>query len=588
MHGSPTGRPAQDGRDRNLGLVRPEGHVRPDRGAPGVVHFRRPVERPFLAGERGHVTVLFGGLTAAHDRLIQSVFESCGYRAEALPQADLEACHLGRQFCNNGLCNPAYFTVGTLLRHLRQLEASGLTRAEIVERHVFFTASSCGPCRFGMYESEYRLALRNAGFDGFRVLVVQQDHGLKADTGEPGLKFTLHFALAAANAVMLADALQATGYELRPYEIEAGETDARLEEALGLVAELLARRREAHATGRVPGWLLRAVGTRPADILLRIVDNLYGPPFEATVRAAHGAMRSVAVDRLRVKPVVKVTGEFWAQTTEGDGNFRMFRFLEREGAHVLVEPVGGWALYLLESARAQMFARRGLGVPRQASLPARLGAQLREDRRILGRWALMSLCERIYRSRYDRLRHALGVPHPLLDQRALARLSEPHYRQFARGGEGHLEVGKNIHYTTHRASHMVLSLKPFGCMPSTQSDGVQASLLARFPDMLFLPIETGAEGELAAQSRVQIALVEARARAHDEFREALARTGRSLEEVRSYVAERPALSRSGYHVPHRPGVAGVAANFVLHVGDLMRRGRGGRFRARAMVGRGRL
>ena len=32
------------------------------------------------------------------------------------------------------------------------------------------------------------------------------------------------------------------------------------------------------------------------------------------------------------------TGEFWAQTTEGDGNFNMFAFLEKGGAEVLVEP----------------------------------------------------------------------------------------------------------------------------------------------------------------------------------------------------------------------------------------------------------
>src|SRR3712207_7985347 len=46
-----------------------------------------------------------------------------------------------------------------------------LTKQEIIDRYVFFTAGACGPCRFGMYEAEYRLALRNAGFDGFRVLL---------------------------------------------------------------------------------------------------------------------------------------------------------------------------------------------------------------------------------------------------------------------------------------------------------------------------------------------------------------------------------------------------------------------------------
>ena len=48
-----------------------------------------------------------------------------------------------------------------------------------------------------------------------------------------------------------------------------------------------------------------------------------------------------------MKPIVKITGEFWAQTTEGDGNFNMFRFLQREGAQVLVEPIGTWITYMI-------------------------------------------------------------------------------------------------------------------------------------------------------------------------------------------------------------------------------------------------
>jgi hypothetical protein len=29
------------------------------------------------------------------------------------------------------------------------------------------------------------------------------------------------------------------------------------------------------------------------------------------------------------------------------------------------------------------------------------------------------------------------------------------------------------------------------------------------------------------------------------------------------------LKRPFYHVPHRPGIAGTAAQFILHVSDLM-------------------
>ena len=38
-----------------------------------VRHFQRPVERPFTAEERNKVTILFGGLTWKHERVIQAV-----------------------------------------------------------------------------------------------------------------------------------------------------------------------------------------------------------------------------------------------------------------------------------------------------------------------------------------------------------------------------------------------------------------------------------------------------------------------------------------------------------------------------------
>jgi predicted nucleotide-binding protein (sugar kinase/HSP70/actin superfamily) len=533
--------------------------------------FRRPAERPFTAAERATVTILFGGLTAGHDRLLQSVFESCGYRAQPLPQPDVAACHVGRYYCNNGLCNPAYFTIGTLIRHLQRLEATGMSKAEIIDRHVFFTAGNCGPCRFGMYESEYRLALRNAGFEGFRVLLFRQNDGVNAHTGEPGLKLTLHFGLGAANALVFADGLQVFGYEVRPYEIVPGLTNRCLGDSFAVVANALARRRPVVVAERAPAWVSRVVGTRRLGPVLAIHDHLWGPMTRATIEACAAPLRDIEVDRLRVKPVVKITGEFWAQTTEGDGNFQMFRFLEGEGAHVLVEPVSSWPLYLLQLLRARLGERRGRDAPRATPVVSRLVARVREEGRLATRRLLIEVGERIYRRHFDRIRLGLGAGRALLDQQELARLADPHYRQLARGGEGHLEVAKSLYYTTRRVAHMVLSLKPFGCMPSTQSDGVQAAMLTRVEDLLFLPIETGPEGELAAQSRVQIALVEARHRAQTEFREALAVAGRPLDDIRRYVDDHPELRRAQYRVPRRAGVAGVAANFVLHVAGRMRR-----------------
>jgi hypothetical protein len=100
---------------------------------------------------------------------------------------------------------------------------------------------------------------------------------------------------------------------------------------------------------------------------------------------------------------------------------------------------------------------------------------------------------------------------------------------------------------------------------------VQSAVMNHFKDMIFLPIETSGEGEINAHSRVQMALGEAKAKAKAEFQQALDSTGKRLEDIRSYVADHPRLRHPFYKVPHRTGVTGTAANFVLHVSDLMDR-----------------
>ncbi len=171
--------------------------------------------------------------------------------------------------------------------------------------------------------------------------------------------------------------------------------------------------------------------------------------------------------------------------------------------------------------------------------------------------------ERMWNFFYHRtIKHLGGITHHLVPQTELAEMAHPFYNQFARGGEGHLEVGKNVYYTVHRLCHMVLALKPFGCMPSSQSDGVQSAVVNKFKDMIFLPIETSGEGEVNAHSRVQMALGEAKVKAKAEFEQVLQSTGKSLEEIREYVEEHPELKRPFYKVPHREGIAGTAAQFV--------------------------
>ncbi len=537
--------------------------------------FQKPQERPFVAAERDKVTILLGGMTWKHDSLFRAVFEGCGYKCQELPVPDVPAFQIGKEYGNNGQCNPTYFTVGNLVQFLQKIEKSGMSRQEIVDRYVFFTAGSCGPCRFGMYEAEYRWALQNAGFDGFRVMLFQMQDGIKAASGEPGLKFTVDFGMGMLNAMNLGDSISDIMYQIRPFEVNPGETDRAFDKAVEDLRHTLRTRPPYELSDHLPAWINTRLpkdrkAYRTLNAFAKVRENLYGKPYLDALEACRQTVDQIEVDRTKVKPVVKITGEFWASLTEGDGNFNMFRFLEREGAQVVVEPVATWVAYLLCQAKAQAAHTREIrnhNEPlRWYQVKQRIARQLQYESKLAG----LTAGEVMWSHFYHRVGRKLGgLAHTLVDQRELARVAEPFYHRFVRGGEGHLEVGKNIYYTIHKKCHMVLTLKPFGCMPSTQSDGVQSAVINKFKDMIFLPIETSGEGEVNAHSRVQMALGEAKVKARAEFESSLSSTGKRIEEIREFVSEHPEMRRPFYHVPYAKGVAGTAAQFVIHASKRM-------------------
>jgi predicted nucleotide-binding protein (sugar kinase/HSP70/actin superfamily) len=538
--------------------------------------FHRPIEHAFTREQRAHTTILFGGLTWKHEKLIRAVLENLGYRCEPLPTPDKRAFQLGKEYGNNGQCNPTYFTVGNLVQFLQRLEEQGKSKQEIIDNYVYFTAGACGPCRFGMYEAEYRLALRNSGFDGFRVLLFQQSGGLNQANADAGLEMNVDFFVGILNALNMGDVLNDVAYQIRPYEVNPGETDRVLAGCLDLIYERVRNmsRGGVQASGRAGGeaWTSAQLRRFAGEQGAKIVRALLTEDFIKPLHEVRARLDSIPVDRTRVKPIVKITGEFWAQTTEGDGNFNMFAFLEKEGAQVLVEPIATWITYMIHQVVQKYEDTKGLDecsvLPPLWRLDKRLRIGVDTTKKVMR----LKFAEAVFRREYHRITAALGgLTHHLVNQYELQRIAHPYYNSRAGGGEGHLEVAKNIYYSNKALCHMVLCVKPFGCMPSTQSDGAQSAVMAHHRDMIFLPIETSGEGDVNAHSRVQMALGEAKAKAKLEFKTALAEAGYSLEEIKDFVVEHPELKRPMYQVPQSQGVVGVGANFVRHVGQRMKK-----------------
>jgi predicted nucleotide-binding protein (sugar kinase/HSP70/actin superfamily) len=497
-----------------------------------VKQFERPVEESFLRQSREGTTILFGGLTLAHEQLLEYAIRGMGYKVEALDCPDNAALTLGKEFGNRGQCNPTYYTVGNLVKHLQHLrDNEGMSVPEIKEKYVFLTAGACGPCRFGMYEAEYRKALRDAGFDGFRVLLFEQSKGISKAAGdevaeEGGIDFNKDFFMALLKAIMIGDLLNDLGYQIRPYEVKKGETNKVLDKAKAMVGDTLKR----------------------------------GEKIEKTLKEVRQMFDDIECDYTRVKPKVKITGEFWAMTTEGDGNYRLGEWLESEGAQAQVEPVSTWVDYLLYIGKHDLM--KTFGLPDENGKVSRL-KQLKS-------YTLMTALKAYFRRRYDNYRKLLGMkPKELPDQGKIHNLAKDYYDIDLRGGEGHMEVGKNIYSVLAKKSHMVISVKPFGCMPSTQSDGVQSKVVNDYPECIFIPIETSGDGEVNIKSRVQMKLYEAKVRCREEFQRVLEGYGFTMQQFREYVDANPELKRGLLKLPHED--VGEASNLLHLVAKRMKR-----------------
>jgi predicted nucleotide-binding protein (sugar kinase/HSP70/actin superfamily) len=498
----------------------------------------------FKKSERSKITLLIGGLTLAQDYLIEGGLKGIGYQVQMLDCPTTEGFQTGKEFGNRGQCNPTYFTVGNLVQYLITLrDKHGMSAKDIVDKFVFLTAGACGPCRFGMYVTEYRKALRDAGFDGFRVMLFQQTGGLKQATGdEVGLDLNPTFFWAIVKGMIAGDVINAIGYRLRPYEKVPGATKAALDASQKIIYEALENKTNIlHAL-----WKCKPI------------------------------LSAVEVDKTRVKPKVSIIGEFWAMTTEGDGNYQLQAFLEQEGAECDIQLLAAWILYTIWEVRNDTKERENL----REHDTAKYGLGGSGPFAVAQKFAIGHGADFVIRALFQTFAHAAGLyGFKLPDMDKIAEVSHGYYNNDLRGGEGHMEVGKLIMNVVHQKAHMTLSVKPFGCMPSAGvSDGVQTAITEKFPGTIFCPVETSGDGRVNFYSRVQMYLFKAKQAAQAEYERALEENGVTREQVAAFLEANPRFRSPLYKAKHV--YCGNNADMVAAVAPYITKTRRERWRER--------
>jgi predicted nucleotide-binding protein (sugar kinase/HSP70/actin superfamily) len=361
---------------------------------------------------------------------------------------------------------------------LERARACGERPADFARRHAWLVPASCGPCRLAAFPLEWARVLEGSGLAGLHVELFDQFAFVPAlEAGGARTSPARGLLL----ALVAADVLEVLGHRLRPF---VDEPDA-LTQVMSRGAAQLAAAFEAR---REPTKVLRAVAAEARALPTR---------FD------------------RVLPRVLLVGEPWTTLTDGDPSYAIASRLAEWGAEVDAPTLVDWL---------RSIAWQRAGAPLVAVDERRAAA--RAVRGLGAAWRLLA--------------RAAGLDGRLEDPARLGALAAPWYPAAVRGGSSFLEVGRALAAAEGHTAHLVLSLKPFGCLPSSAlSDGVLAPILARRPGApAFLSLETSGDSHASVDSRLEMALHAASLRAVDEFDEACARRGRTADGVRAALRAR--------------------------------------------------
>jgi len=482
--------------------------------------------------EKDNVTLLFGGLTWKHERLIQGAVERAGYKIQSLTDITRQDLDIGKEYIDVGACCPTTFTAGNLARNLKALEEK-YGREGVTNNYIFVTIGACGPCRFGQYHESYERVLEGLNLTDFRLFLLDL---LNLEQSAPGggLRIDLPTTLRLFYADFMADILTDMEYATRPYERINGTTDRVLKESIEILYHYM--RKAPVKKGKVSNF----------------AHHVFGNYFVKALKDVKSLWDEIEVDRLRIKPKVKITGEFWLQTHEGEGNYNIKRWLEMEGAEVIPPPVAVWIDYLVHMELFKLEDAKDV----TKNYYFKKGAVL----------ALIKAFHFVY----NRLRKVFNyIPYPLPSQSTLRELAKPYFHYRLAGGEGYMLIGKALYAYKTKQAHMVCELSPYGCLPNTMSVGAMAKVIGEYPDLLYAPIEVKGDSEVHALSRCQMILTQAKKIAKEEYHQALERTKLTEEKIREFEEENPKVKKATYRVPHY-GYATTAANYVTHIANLMR------------------
>ncbi|MFV1951371.1 MAG: acyl-CoA dehydratase activase [Nitrospinota bacterium] len=331
---------------------------------------------------------------------IAAAFKANGIKAEVLPEPTRGSVEFARRFTTGKECYPLVITLGDFLK-------KSLEDGFDPERSAFFMPSTDGPCRFGLYTRYHQQILRELGKEG--VVFISPNQGRSNDFYGKFDSVHGNFSRLAWQGIVAYETIEKMAREIRPYEINKGETN------------------------RVYNRCLK-----------RLYNGIIKRTLIKSLRESLGEMSSIDIERDVRKPIIGIIGEIFIRSNRFS-NSNVIEEIERLGGEVWMPSVIEWIMYVNHFLKLDSLAKRDYKGFARAYIKGKI--QLYDEYRITGLFK----------------RHMKSYKETGIEE--ILNYSE-RYMHKSFGTEAVLSVGKAVEYARSGVSG-IINVMPFTCMPGT-------------------------------------------------------------------------------------------------------------------------
>jgi len=257
----------------------------------------------FTEEMRKDYTILIPNMAEIHFELLNRVLKQHGYKTELLRTHGREIVDEGLNTVHNDTCYPALLVIGQLINALKSGKYDPHKTALLITQ-------TGGGCRASNYIHLLRKALKKTGY-GYVPVISLNLSGLEKNSG---FKFTPVMAMKFLSCLIYGDLIMLLRNQVKPYEINAGDTDAMVEK-----------------------WITRLIDT---------FDRGRGYGYFAMKRILPRITKDFAEIKTGEKDKIKVgiVGEIYVKYSPL-GNNRLEEFLMSQGCEVNVPGLMGFVLF---------------------------------------------------------------------------------------------------------------------------------------------------------------------------------------------------------------------------------------------------